>query len=152
MESSIEELEKLDEKRTGSLLHDLVLYAFRFQNYNKMQEPSLISIRRYLTPSADWPGRDRASLSEDALISPWTENAMYLNCLSILPSVEKRKRHICEVDDIAFEKAEEEIQKRTAREGLIITYFTGKLGIWKIMMPGLNNSVLGYEGCADLIG
>ena len=36
---SIEELKKLDEKRTGSLLHDLVLYAFRFQNYNKMQEP-----------------------------------------------------------------------------------------------------------------
>ena len=36
---SIEELKKLDEKRTGSLLHDLVLYAFRFQNYNRMQEP-----------------------------------------------------------------------------------------------------------------
>ena len=32
-------MKKLDEKRTGSLLHDLVLYAFRFQNYNKMQEP-----------------------------------------------------------------------------------------------------------------
>ena len=34
--------------------------------------------------SAGWPGRDHVSLSEDALILPWTENATYLNCLSTL--------------------------------------------------------------------
>ncbi len=80
---SIEELKKLDEKRTGSLLHDLVLYAFRFQNYNKMQEP--FDINKEVSDTIRRLARKGPCiLSEDALISPWMENAMYLNCLSTL--------------------------------------------------------------------
>ena len=75
--------EKLDEKRTGSLLHDLVLYAFRFQNYNKMQEP--FDINKEVSDTIRRLARKGPCiLSEDALISPWMENAMYLNCLSTL--------------------------------------------------------------------
>lgn len=80
---SIEELKKLDEKRTGSLFHDLVLYAFRFQNYNKMQEP--FDINKEVSDTIRRLARKgHVSLSEDALILPWTENATYLNCLSTL--------------------------------------------------------------------
>ena len=122
---SIEELKKLDEKRTGSLLHDLVLYAFRFQNYNKMQEPSDFA----LDGECD-----------------------VLKLFIYASSMEKRKRRICEVDDIAFEKAEEELQKRDSQRSDYYHYFTGKnWGDMENYDACLNTSVLGYEGCADLI-
>ena len=67
-------------------------------------------------------------------------------------SMEKRKRRICEVDDIAFEKAEEEIQKRDSQRSDYYHYFTGKnWGDMENYDACLNTSVLGYEGCADLI-
>ena len=67
-------------------------------------------------------------------------------------SMEKRKRRICEVDDIAFEKAEEEIQKRDSQRSDYYHYFTGKnWGDMENYDACLNTSVLGYEGCGDLI-
>ena len=66
--------------------------------------------------------------------------------------MEKRKRRICEVDDIAFEKAEEEIKKRDSQRSDYYHYFTGKnWGDMENYDACLNTSVLGYEGCADLI-
>ena len=111
---SIEELKKLDEKRTGSLLHDLVLYAFRFQNYNKMQEP--FDINKEVSDTI----RRLARKGPCIFIGRCADFALDGECdvlklFIYASSVEKRKRRICEVDDIAFEKAEEEIQKRDSQ-------------------------------------
>lgn len=65
-------------KRTGSLLHDLVLYAFRFQNCAIRWEPFDINKEVSDTHPQALPGRDRVSLSVDVLILSWTENATYL--------------------------------------------------------------------------
>ena len=108
---SIEELKKLDEKRTGSLLHDLVLYAFRFQNYNKMQEP--FDINKEVSDTI----RRLARKGPCIFIGRCADFALDGECdvlklFIYASSMEKRKRRICEVDDIAFEKAEEETKVR----------------------------------------
>ena len=139
---SIEELKKLDEKRTGSLLHDLVLYAFRFQNYNKMQEP--FDINKEVSDTIRRLARKGPCI--------FIGRCAVLKLFIYASSVEKRKRRICEVDDIAFEKAEEEIQKRDSQRSDYYHYFTGKnWGDMENYDACLNTSVLGYEGCADLI-
>ena len=148
---SIEELKMLDEKRTGSLLHDLVLYAFRFQNYNKMQEP--FDINKEVSDTI----RRLARKGPCIFIGRCADFALDGECdvlklFIYASSMEKRKRRICEVDDIAFEKAEEEIQKRDSQRSDYYHYFTGKnWGDMENYDACLNTSVLGYEGCADLI-
>ena len=144
-------LKKLDEKRTGSLLHDLVLYAFRFQNYNKMQEP--FDINKEVSDTI----RRLARKGPCIFIGRCADFALDGECdvlklFIYASSMEKRKRRICEVDDIAFEKAEEEIQKRDSQRSDYYHYFTGKnWGDMENYDACLNTSVLGYEGCADLI-
>ena len=152
MESSIEELKKLDEKRTGSLLHDLVLYAFRFQNYNKMQEP--FDINKEVSDTI----RRLARKGPCIFIGRCADFALDGECdvlklFIYASSMEKRKRRICEVDDIAFEKAEEEIQKKGQPEKRLLSLFYRKKtgGDMENYDACLNTSVLGYEGCGDLI-
>ena len=135
---SIEELKKLDEKRTGSLLHDLVLYAFRFQNYNKMQEP--FDINKEVSDTI----RRLARKGPCIFIGRCADFALDGEC-DVL-------KLFIYASSIAFEKAEKEIQKRDSQRSDYYHYFTGKnWGDMENYDACLNTSVLGYEGCADLI-
>lgn len=148
---SIGELEKLDEKRTGSLLHDLVLYAFRFQNYNKMQEP--FDIHKEVSETI----RKLAGKGPCIFIGRCADYALDGVCDTLklfiyASSMEKRKRRICEVDQVAFEKAEEALRLRDSQRSDYYHYFTGRnWGDMNNYDACLNTSVWGYEGCADLI-
>ena len=121
---SIEELKKLDEKRTGSLLHDLVLYAFRFQNYNKMQEP--FDINKEVSDTI----RRLARKGPCIFIGRCADFVLDGECdvlklFIYASSMEKRKRRICEVDDIGGGRNTEEGQPE---KRLLSLFYRKKLG------------------------
>lgn len=148
---SLEELKKLDEKRTGSLLHDLVLYAFRFQNYNKMQEP--FDINKEICATI----RRLAEKEPCIFIGRCADFALEGVCRTLdlfiyATSMEERKERICRLDGVAPEKAEETIHKRDSQRSDYYHYFTGRN--WSDMThydACLNTSAFGYEGCAKII-
>lgn len=148
---SLEELQKLDEKRTGSLLHDLVLYAFRFQNYNKMQEP--FDINKEVCGTI----RKLAKQGPCIFVGRCADFALEGVCDTLdlfiyASSMEERKARVCAADGVAPEKALEVIEKRDSQRSDYYHYFTGRN--WSDMNhydACLNTSAFGYEGCADLI-
>lgn len=149
--SSLEELKKLDERRTGSLLHDMVLYAFRFQNYNKMQEP--FDINKEVSATI----RKLAEKEPCIFIGRCADVALEGVCDTLklfiyASSMQERKDRICRVDHVDPDKVEEAIHKRDSQRGDYYHYFTGRS--WMDMEhydACLNTSAFGYEGCVDII-
>jgi len=148
---SLSDLEKLDEKRTGSFLHDLSLYVFGFQNYDRMMEPfdvhkEAAAIIRKL--AAQGPCVLIGRCADEAL----RESGQALNLFICASSIEERKRRIHEVDQVSMEEAEEALHKKDRQRAEYYHYFTGRhWGVSDNYDACLNTTTFGYEGCADII-
>lgn len=148
---SLRDLEKLDEKRTGSFLHDLSLYVFGFQNYDRMMEP--FDVRR----ETDVVIKKLADQGPCVLVGRCADEALResgaaLNLFVCASSLEERKRRIHEVDHVPMEEAEEALNRKDRQRSEYYHYFTGRhWGYPDNYDACLNTTVFGYEGCASII-
>lgn len=140
-----------DERRTGSLLHDIALFADGLQNYSQQQEPYRIfeavstTIRRLsLEGPAIFIGRCADTVLKDA-------GGSY-NVFIYASVMEERINRVHETDRIDLKHIESYIKKREHQRKEYCRLFAemewGKMENYDIC---LNTSTLGYEGCADLI-
>lgn len=140
-----------DERRTGSLLHDVALFVEGMQNYSRIQEPyqmfeavSTTIQRLSLEGPAIFIGRCADTVLKDAGGS--------FNVFIYASLMEERINRICEMNPIDKKHIEAYIKKKDHQRKEYCKLFAetewGKMENYDIC---LNTSTLGYEGCADII-
>ncbi|MBS6953548.1 MAG: cytidylate kinase-like family protein [Enterocloster asparagiformis] len=144
-------LKEKDEKRSGSLLHDIAIFANSFQNYEKMFEPyklfeavSTTICKLAMEGPAIFMGRCADTVLKDVCGS--------LNIFIYASSMEERISRIHNTDHIAMKNIEASIRKKDQQRREYYKMFAekewGKMENYDIC---LNTSSFGYEGCADVI-
>lgn len=144
-------LKDKDEKRSGSLLHDIAVFANSFQNYDKLLEPykmfeavSMTICKLAMEGPAIFLGRCADTVLKDVCGS--------LNIFIYASSMEERISRIHNTDHIAMKNIEVYIKKKDQQRRDYYKMFAekewGKMENYDIC---LNTSSFGYEGCADVI-
>lgn len=140
-----------DEKRSGSLLHDVAMFANSFQNFDRILEPykmfeavSTTICRLAMEGPAIFMGRCADTVLKDVCGS--------LNIFIYASSMEERISRIHSTDHIAMNHIEAYIKKKDQQRRDYYKMFAekewGKMENYDIC---LNTSSFGYEGCADVI-
>lgn len=144
-------MEALDEKRSGSLLHDIAMFAGNIQNYTRLQEPyeryqAISDTIRHL--ALDGPcifiGRCADTVLKDV--------CKFINVFIYASDMEARIRRAHEIDHVDLNHIDVYIRRRDEQRREYRRHFSG--GGWGVMENYdlcLNTSVLGYQKCADMI-
>lgn len=144
-------LKENDEKRSGSLLHDIAIFANSFQNYGQMFEP----YQRFEAVSGticrlamEGPGIFMGRCADTVLKGVCGS----LNIFIYASSMEERVRRIHSADRIPMKNIEPYIKKKDQQRRDYYKMFAekewGRMENYDIC---LNTSSFGYEGCADII-
>lgn len=147
----VNQLESMDERRTGSVLHDLVNFIGGFQNYNRMMEPFDIfnaeseTIKKL---ASDGPcvffGRCANFVVKDM--------CRQVRVFIYSTSREERVRRIHEIDHVPMDKADEMLETRDRQRREYYKYFTKEeWGEKENYDVCLNSGTMGYEACADAL-
>lgn len=144
-------LKERDEKRNGSLLYNIALFADSMQNYGKMTEPYEIfeaecgTIKRLAqNGSCVFIGRC-ADYVLDSVYKP-------IHVFIYASSMEERIRRATGVDHVDKRNIETYIKRKDQQRKGYYNFFTEKeWGVMENYDLCLNSSKLGYEGCADVI-
>lgn len=144
-------LKERDERRTGSLLHDIAIFANSMQNYGQMFEPyqmfeavSTTITRLAMEGPAIFIGRCADSVLRDVCGS--------LNIFIYASSMEERKNRIHQTDQIPLKNIEAYIRKKDQQRKEYYKMFAEKdWGNMENYDICLNTTSFGYEGCADVI-
>lgn len=144
-------LKDKDEKRTGSLLHDIAIFANSIQNYGQLQEPyqmfeavSETICRLAAEGPAIFIGRCADTVLKDVCGS--------LNIFIYASSMEERIRRIHNTDHIPMKNIELFIRKKDQqRRGYYKMFAEKEWGNMDNYDLCMNTSSFGYEGCADII-
>lgn len=140
-----------DERHTGSMLHDIALFADGMQNYSQLQEPYRMfeavsaTIRRLsLEGPAIFIGRCADTILKDTGGS--------FNVFIYASLMDERIERSLKTDHIERKHIEGYIKKKDHQRKEYCKLFAemewGKMENYDIC---LNTSTLGYEGCADII-
>lgn len=144
-------LKERDERKTGSLLHDIAIFANSMQNYGQMFEPyqmyeavSTTITRLAMEGPAIFIGRCADSVLKDVCGS--------LNIFIYASSMEERINRIHHTDHIPMKNIEAYIRKKDQQRKEYYKMFAGKdWGNMENYDICLNTTSFGYEGCADVI-
>lgn len=146
-------LKEKDEKRSGSLLHDIAMFAGSLQDYGRIMEPYQMfeavseTIRRL---ALEGPAIFLGRCADTVLL----EVCGTLNIFIYASSMEERTKRILDRDEIPvpIKNLEPYIRKKDQQRRDYYKMFAekdwGKMENYDIC---LNTSTLGYEGCADFI-
>ena len=144
-------LREKDEKRSGSLLHDIAIFAGSLQNYGQIFEPYQMfeavseTIRRL---AMEGPGIFMGRCADAVL----REVCPSLNLFIYASNMEERVKRIMSTDHISGKNIELFIRKKDQQRREYYKLFAekewGKMENYDLC---LNTSSFGYEGCADII-
>lgn len=144
-------LEERDERRSGSLLHDIAIFANSMQNFGQMFEPYQIfeavsdTIKRLaMEGPAIFMGRCADVVLKEVCSS--------LNLFIYASSMEERIKRIHSSDHIPMKNIESLIKKKDQqRSGYYKMFAEKEWGKMENYDLCLNTTAFGYEGCADII-
>lgn len=147
----IKKLKEVDERRTGSLLHDIAISAFGLQNYNKMMEPSDIfkEVNKTIVKLAEkgpciFIGRC-ADIALQDVCKP-------LRVFVYATSMEERIRRAQKEDQVDDSGTEKYILKKDEYRRGYYNHFSGKeWGDIQTYDICLNTTAFGYDGCVDIL-
>ncbi len=144
-------LKERDERRSGSLLHDIAIFANSMQNFGQMFEPyqmfeavSATISRLAMEGPGIFMGRCADTVLKDVCNS--------LNLFIYASSMEERIRRIHTADQIPMKNIESYIRKKDQQRRDYYKMFAEKdWGKMENYDMCLNTTAFGYEGCADII-
>ena len=144
-------LKEMDEKRTGSILHDIAEFTFGLQNYNKMMEPvdlykevNQTIVKLSKKGPCVFIGRC-ADVALQEVSSP-------LKVFVYATSMEERIRRVREEDQVEDTNIEKYILKKDEYRQGYYDHFSGKTwGDMKSYDICLNTTAFGYDRCVDVL-
>lgn len=144
-------LREFDERRTGSLLYDIAMFAGGFENNNKITEPFEVfeavsdTIRKLaMEGPCIFMGRCADAVLKDV--------CGYLNVFIYASSMKERIKRAYESDHITTKNIESYIRRKDNQRKNYYKIFAEKeWGRMENYDLCLNTSAFGYAGCADII-